>query len=102
MGPEQETAALITRECRSINVQGVVHVHRRVVSWEIECREIVPVCFHLGTDGNGEAQPPEDLHDLVDDPGDRMLGSDPAVPRGHRKVDTSLLLATLLRLQGFT
>ena len=63
---------------RGVEVERVVHVHRRVVGREVEREEVVPLGLDLGADGHGEPDAAEDLDDLVHHPGDRMLGADPA------------------------
>ncbi len=77
-----------------------MHVHGRVVGRKVERGEVVPVGFHLGPDRHGEAEAPEDLDDLIDYPGDRMLGPDPAAARGHREINAGLLARPPLGLQG--
>ena len=73
VGAQQQPPALLARDRRGIDVQRVVHVHRRMVRGKVQRDEVVPLGFDLGTDGDGEAEPAEDLDDLIDDPGDRVL-----------------------------
>ena len=61
-----------------VEVEGVVHVHRRMIGREVEREEVVPVGLDLGPDRDGEADAAEDLDDLVHHPGDRVLRADPA------------------------
>ena len=61
-----------------IDIERVVHVHRRMVGRKVEREEVVPLGLDLGADRDGEPERAEDLDDLVDDAGDGMLGADPA------------------------
>ena len=84
---------------RRVDVERVVHVHRRMVGREVEREEVVPLGLDLGPDGDGEAEPPEDLDDLVDDAGDRVLGPDPAPARRHGEIEPGLLPPRLLGVE---
>jgi hypothetical protein len=99
MGAEQQPASLLSRQGRRVDIQRVVHVHRRMVRRKVERGEVIPVGLHLRTYRDGESDSPEDADDLVDDPGDRMLGTDPPVASRHGAIDGGLLLASTLRFQ---
>ena len=77
---------------RRVEVQGVVHVHRRMVGREVEREEVVPLGLDLGARGDGEAELTEDADDLVHDPRHRVLGADPAPAAGHGEVHARGLL----------
>ena len=66
---------------RRVEVERVVHVHRRMVGREVEREEVVPLGLDLGPGGDGEAELAEDPDDLVDDPGDRDAPRRPSAPR---------------------
>ena len=52
--------------------EGVLHVARGMVGGEIQRREDVPVIFHLGSVGDGEAKAREDVDNFVLHDGERM------------------------------
>ena len=87
VGAEQQAATRLALRRRGVEVERVVHVHRRVVRREVEREEVVPLGLHLGPDRDGEPELAEDLDDLVHDLGDRVLCTDPAMPGRHREVD---------------
>ena len=59
-----------------MDIKGILHVPGGVIFREIQRGEIVPVVFDLGTFGHGKTQSAEDMHDLVADEGDRMMGTE--------------------------
>ena len=58
-----------------------------MIGREIERAEVVPLGFGLRSHGAGEAQPVEDLDDLLGDPGDGVLAADPAAAARHGEID---------------
>ena len=84
---QQAPGALLVDSGGHVEVERVVQVHRRVIGGEIEGKEVVPVGLDLRAQGDGEAQPPEDLRDFIDDRRDGMYRPDPSAPRGHGEVD---------------
>src|SRR5579862_2491747 len=57
-----------------------------MVRRKIERAEVVPLCFGLGTEGDGEAQLTEDFLDLFDDDRDGMLSPAPDASSRQREV----------------
>ena len=68
-------------------IERVVHRARRMMRREIQRLEVVPVVFDLGTVGEVEAEPREDLVDALERARDRMQAAALAVAAGQRDVD---------------
>src|SRR6266404_1861286 len=66
-------------------MEGVLHVARGMIVGEIERGEVVVVRLDLRALGHREAEPPEDLDDLVEDPHERVHcpGEDRATWQGQ-------------------
>src|SRR3954462_15286475 len=79
-----------------------MHVHGRMVGRKVQRREVIPVGLDLRTHRDGEADAAEDLYDLIDHPGYRVLGADPAVTRRHGEIYARLLGDPALGLETFT
>ena len=78
--------AIARAPLRDVEVERVVHVHRRMIGREVERAEVVPLGLDFRPGDPGEAQPVEDLDDLLDHLGDRMLAADPAGPPRHGEI----------------
>ena len=64
-----------TQQRTFCEIEGVVHVHRRVVGRKVERSEVVPLRLALGPERDGESELAEDRDDFVDDERDRMLAA---------------------------
>ena len=76
-------------------IEGVLHLSRRMIGRNVECGEIVPVVLDVGTVGPGESHLAEDRRDLVHHLADRVKRT---LPLGScRQADVDLLGDKLCR-----
>ena len=76
-------------------VEGILHVSRRMILRCIQRREVVIIILNLGALVDREAHPREDIDQLVPDLRDRMQAADLSVRGRQRDVDLLALIAGL-------
>src|SRR5688500_17964561 len=70
-------------------VKRVVHVHRGMVTREIQRAEVVPFRLCFGTESDSESDLAENVLNLFDDESDRMSSAFPSAAGRHREVSIS-------------
>ncbi len=71
----------------ALEVQRVVHVHRRMIGGEIQRAEVVPLRFRFGAGGDRESDLAEDRLDLLEHDRHGVLRAAPHAPRRHGRVE---------------
>ena len=71
----------------AVNIEGILHVPRRMVLGQVEGGKIMPVVFDLGSLRYRKAQPSEDVDDLVANQRDGMMGAQRQHISGQTDID---------------